>query len=76
MDSRILASLQRVDTEAGEIHVAGTLEGDVDIAFPDATYTLHLHSAKALQNALSAAIEDVEKNCLYDKDSLLTGDGL
>lgn len=57
--------------KAGNMQVAGTLDGYLDVAFPDLTYQLTLEDALGLVKALNASIADVRENCLYDKDALL-----
>ncbi len=51
---------------------AGTLDGFIDFAIPQSgTYPLSMAEAKEMVSALSHSIDDVEANCLHEKDVLL-----
>ena len=52
--------------------ISGTLDGFIDFALPKGgTYQLTLDEARILVASLNSAVEDVFKNCLYDRDALL-----
>lgn len=59
---------------AAGFQMSGTLDGFIDFAAPrpgGLTHQLTLHQARALASNLLSAVSDVEKNCLYDRDTLL-----
>lgn len=56
---------------AGAFETSGTLDGYLDFATPKGTWQLSLDDARALIAALNGAINDVQTNCLYDRDVLL-----
>jgi hypothetical protein len=58
--------------ESKTFKISGTLDGFIDFAVPDmGTFPLSPTEARAMANALLGAVEDVEKRCLYDADSLI-----
>ena len=66
------AALFKVDWEGKEFHIAGTLEGFIDLAIPNGgTYPLSLEGAGRLRDALTSSIKDVTTNCMYERDALL-----
>ena len=66
------AELFEVRWETGRFAVAGTLDGFIDLACPNAgTYVLNIEEARRLAEALSRAISDVQDHCMYDRDALL-----
>jgi hypothetical protein len=59
-----------------EIHVAGTLDGFLDFAVIESdgrscTYSLTCDDARLVAAALISGANDVQANCLFDRDPLL-----
>lgn len=69
------AKLERVNASGLDIKIAGTLDGMVDFAVTDSdshrTYSISCEDARNISKALLAVADDIEKNCLYDRDALL-----
>lgn len=62
-----------VATRPTDFTLAGTLCGAIDFAVHDGrTYPLSPDEARQLAAALTSAAADVEANCLYERDALLT----
>lgn len=57
--------------EIGGFSVAGTLDGYVDLATSVWTFQIEKSEAIAIAKALLACVDDINENCLYDKDILL-----
>jgi hypothetical protein len=56
----------------GKFRMSGTLCGFIDFATPNSgTYPLSMGEAKLMVAALLGAINDVEANCLHERDPLL-----
>lgn len=58
------------------ITIAGTLDGYIDLAITQSdgeslTYNMSCDDIRLLVAGLNTTIEDIRKNCLYDKDALL-----
>jgi hypothetical protein len=71
------AGLFKANWEGKEFLVSGTLDGFIALAVPNGgTYPLSTQEAENLRDALNFCIEDVRKNCKYERDSLLREDGL
>ena len=69
------ALLKTVKDSGFEFNVAGTLDGFVDLAITDRDghriYNISCNGARSLAAALLAVAEDIDKNCLYERDALL-----
>jgi hypothetical protein len=70
------AKLQTVSTEMAEFRAAGTLDGFIDFAVSGCdghsrTYILTRDEARQIIAALHSVMDDVQQNCLYDRDTLL-----
>ena len=73
------AKLHVLHVSGFDIHIAGTLDGLVDLAIitsngKSRTYNLTCDDARALIAALHSAVSDVQQNCLFDRDPLLMKD--
>lgn len=52
--------------------ISGTLDGYIDFALPAGiTYQFTPGELRALMAAMAGAVDDVQRNCLYDRDALL-----
>ena len=66
------AKLFTVECQHGDFKIAGTLDGFIDLAIPQGkTLQLTPEEARTLAAQLQSSVEDIEKNCLYDRDALL-----
>ena len=70
------AKLQTLILSGLEVKIAGTLDGFIDLAvLPihgiSRTYSLTQGDALLLISALHAVVDDIAKNCLFDRDALL-----
>ena len=64
--------------EINSVIISGTLDGFLDFVVPantesgETTNIITLDEAREIAAKLLLAVEDVRKNCLYDKDTLLS----
>ncbi len=68
--------LEQLSASGFEIKIAGTLDGFVDLAITESdgkhrTYNISPEEAKRLSGALLKVVDDIQRNCLYDRDALL-----
>jgi hypothetical protein len=72
------AKLQVFLADGLEFHVAGTLDGYIDFAVVTSdgaslTYSLSCDGSRQIIAALHLVIDDIQANCLFDRDPLLVG---
>ena len=70
------AILSKVSTPSCQFLIAGTLEGGIDFAVVptegrSATYSLTCDDARTLIAGLHRTVDDIQRNCLFDRDPLL-----
>jgi hypothetical protein len=74
------AALKEILASGFQFKIAGTLDGFVDLAVTESdgshrTYNISSSEARQLADALLFVVEDIGKNCLYDRDALIVKDG-
>lgn len=70
------AKLVRFQASGFEFHIAGTLDGFIDLAIVRSdgshlTYIITCDDARRLIAGLNTVVDDIQRNCLFDRDPFL-----